>query len=45
MSLLTYVRTLRGVIGMLRNPEGTESVFDIEDGLKDIQATRAWWIT
>ncbi len=25
---------------MLRNPEGTESVFDIEDGLKDIKATR-----
>ncbi|MCR9245054.1 MAG: Coq4 family protein [bacterium] len=40
MSLLSYVRTLRGVIGMLRNPEGTESVFDIEDGLKDIEATK-----
>lgn len=33
-----YLTTLRGVIGMLRNPEGTESVFDIEDGLKDIKA-------
>jgi ubiquinone biosynthesis protein Coq4 len=33
-----YLTTLRGVIGMLRNPEGTESVFDIEDGLKDIRA-------
>ena len=33
-----YLTTLRGVIGMLRNPEGSESVFDIEDGLKDIRA-------
>ncbi len=33
-----YLTTLRGVLGMLRNPEGTESVFDIEDGLKDIRA-------
>jgi ubiquinone biosynthesis protein Coq4 len=35
-----YLTTLRGVIGMLRNPEGTESVFDIEDGLRGIRATR-----
>lgn len=35
-----YLTTLRGVIGMLRNPEGTQSVFDIEDGLRDIRATR-----
>ncbi|MCT0224226.1 Coq4 family protein [Synechococcus sp. CS-1328] len=28
-----YLRTLSGVVGMIRNPEGTESVFDIEDGL------------
>ena len=41
MSLLSYVQTLRGVIGMLRNPEGTESVFDIEDGLRDIEATKS----
>jgi len=33
-----YLTTLRGVLGMLRNPEGTESVFDIEDGLRDIRA-------
>lgn len=33
-----YLTTLRGVLGMLRNPEGTESVFDIEDGLKDTRA-------
>lgn len=36
-----YLTTLRGMIGMLRNPEGTESVFDIEDGLKDIRAARS----
>lgn len=35
-----YLATLRGVMGMLRNPEGTESVFDIEDGLRDIRAAR-----
>ena len=35
-----YLSTIRGVVGMLRNPEGTESVFDIEDGLRDIRATR-----
>ena len=29
-----YLRTLSGVVGMIRNPEGTESVFDIEDGLR-----------
>ncbi|MFK7741516.1 MAG: Coq4 family protein [Planctomycetota bacterium] len=33
-----YITTLRGVLGMLRNPEGTEAVFDIEDGLKDTRA-------
>ena len=37
-----YLTTLRGVIGMLRNPEGTESVFDIEDGLKDIRAAEGF---
>ena len=35
-----YLSTLKGVIGMLRNPEGTESVFDIEDGLRDTKAAR-----
>ncbi|MEM9381496.1 MAG: Coq4 family protein [Planctomycetota bacterium] len=34
-----YLTTLKGVMGMLRNPEHTESVFDIEDGLRDIDAT------
>ncbi|MEM7199208.1 MAG: Coq4 family protein [Planctomycetota bacterium] len=33
-----YFTTLKGVVGMLRNPEHTESVFDIEDGLRDIEA-------
>ncbi|MEO0481207.1 MAG: Coq4 family protein [Planctomycetota bacterium] len=37
---LHYFHTLKGVLGMLRNPEHTESVFDIEDGLKDIEATQ-----
>ena len=31
---INYLRTLSGVVGMIRNPEGTESVFDIEDGLR-----------
>ncbi len=35
-----YGRTLRGVLGMLRNPEGTQAVFDIEDGLRDTRAAR-----
>ena len=35
-----YLATLRGAMGMLRDPEHTESVFDIEDGLRHIQATR-----
>jgi ubiquinone biosynthesis protein COQ4 len=35
---IRYLRTLKGVVGMLRDPHHTESVFDIEDGLKDIKA-------
>jgi len=35
-----YLDTLKGIASMLRNPESTESVFDIEDGLSDIEATR-----
>ncbi|MEO0651464.1 MAG: hypothetical protein AAFZ65_12385, partial [Planctomycetota bacterium] len=31
--------TMKGVVGMLRDPHHTESVFDIEDGLRDIEAT------
>ena len=34
---LHYFRTLQGVVGMLRNPEGTEAVFDIEEGLRDLE--------
>lgn len=34
-----YLRTLSGVVGMIRNPEGTDSVFDIEDGLRRSGAT------
>ena len=36
---IDYFSTLKGVVGMLRNPEHTESVFDIEDGLKPLKAT------
>jgi ubiquinone biosynthesis protein Coq4 len=39
-SQVRYLTTLKGMIGMLRSPEHTESVFDIEDGLRDIEATR-----
>lgn len=35
-----YYRTLHGVIGMLRNPENTESVFDIEEGLRHLEASQ-----
>lgn len=35
-----YFTMLKGVVGMLRDPEHTESVFDIEDGLAHIEATR-----
>ncbi len=35
-----YFTTLKGAVGMLRDPNHTESVFDIEDGLRDIEATR-----
>lgn len=37
---LHLVPTLKGVIGMLRSPEHTASVFDIEDGLRDLEAYR-----
>lgn len=33
------LRTMKGVIGMLRDPHHTESVFDIEDGLRHIEAS------
>ncbi|MHC5065114.1 MAG: Coq4 family protein [Planctomycetota bacterium] len=37
-----YFKTLKGMIGMIRDPERTESVFDIEDGLKNIEATKVY---
>ncbi|MEO0512646.1 MAG: Coq4 family protein [Planctomycetota bacterium] len=36
----TYLTALRGAMGMIRNPENTQSVFDIEDGLRDSESTR-----
>ena len=38
-SRIHYLTTLKGAVGMLRDPNHTESVFDIEDGLRDIEAT------
>ncbi len=38
-SRIHYLTTLKGAVGMLRDPHHTESVFDIEDGLRDIEAT------
>ena len=35
-----YLETLKGILTMARNPESTESVFDIEDGLRDTAAAR-----
>ena len=39
LSMLDLVKEFRGVVGMLRSPEATESVFDIEDGLRQAEAT------
>ena len=39
-SQIRYLTTLKGAVGMLRDPNHTESVFDIEDGLRHIEATR-----
>lgn len=33
-----YLETLKGIASMLRDPGSTQSVFDIEDGLRDIEA-------
>ena len=33
-----YFTALKGITGMLRDPEHTDSVFDIEDGLRDTEA-------
>jgi len=40
-SQLNYITTLKGIIKLARNPEATDSVFDIEDGLRGITATQA----
>ncbi len=37
-SQLHLFTMLKGVVGMLRDPKHTESVFDIEDGLRDLEA-------
>ena len=37
---LHYVTLLKGAIGMLRDPDHTESVFNIEDGMRDHEATK-----
>lgn len=40
-SQLDYITTLKGIIQLARNPEATDSVFDIEDGLRGLPATQA----
>lgn len=35
-----YLETLKGIATMLRDPGATQSVFDIEDGLRDIEAAQ-----
>ena len=37
-SHIHYLKTLKGMVGMMRDPYHTESVFDIEDGLRDAEA-------
>ncbi|MEE3717143.1 Coq4 family protein [Tumidithrix elongata RA019] len=36
---LDFLSTLKGVVALLRDPNQTESVYDIEDGLRHIKAT------
>ena len=38
-SHLAYLRFVKGSIGMMLNPHGTDSVFDIEDGLRQSKST------
>jgi ubiquinone biosynthesis protein Coq4 len=38
---IDFLSTLKGVLTLLRNPEKTESVYDIEDGLRHTSATQA----
>ncbi|HEX6813607.1 MAG TPA: Coq4 family protein [Planctomycetota bacterium] len=37
---IRWFTTLKGIVGMLRDPEHTDSVFDIEDGLRGLRAYR-----
>ncbi|WP_247218582.1 Coq4 family protein [Synechococcus sp. C9] len=37
---LGYISALKGVVSLLEDPAHTQSVYDIEDGLRDTQATR-----
>lgn len=37
---IQYIPTIKGAVGTLVNPEHTQSVFDIEDGLRYHEATR-----
>lgn len=38
---IDFLSTLKGALMLLRNPEKTESVYDIEDGLRHTKATQA----
>ncbi len=35
-----WLSTLKGVASLLRDPGNTDSVYDVEDGLKNIKATQ-----
>ena len=37
---LDVLNALKGVLSLLRNPEKTESVYDIEDGLSHTEAMK-----
>jgi ubiquinone biosynthesis protein COQ4 len=37
---LDYLNALKGVLKLMQNPENTESVYDVEDGLKDVKASQ-----
>jgi ubiquinone biosynthesis protein COQ4 len=37
---LEFLRTIKGAVSLLRDPSATESVYDVEDGLRHTQATR-----
>jgi len=37
---IRYLETIRGLTTMIRDPGHTESVFDIEDGLQNLEANQ-----